>query len=152
MPDDRDAGLDDAFDVRRHGDPALQLDAVGPGFLHDPAGCHESLLGIQLIGHEGQVSDDHRVRRAAPHRLDVVDDFVEGDGVGVLEPLDDHAERVSDEDQLRRRLVHQARHRVVVDGDHGDLLPAPLRLAEGGDRALRFGCRRFNHNGSPYYA
>ena len=67
----------------------------------------------------------------------VVANLVERDRDRVGEPLDDHAERVADEDHVDAGLVDEARHREVVGRDHRDLRAGALACAELGDGDLR---------------
>ena len=51
--------------------------------------------------------------------------------IGGLVAEDDHAEAVADKDHGNAQLVEQLGGRVVVGGEHGDLLAVPLHLDDG---------------------
>ena len=65
------------------------------------------------------------------HGLGVVDHVVHGDEDRGLVAEDDHAEAVADKDHRNAQLVEQLGGRVVVGGEHGDLLAVPLHLDDG---------------------
>ena len=71
--------------------------------------------------------------RLAPRAtgLGVVDHVVHGDEDGRLVAEDDHTKAIADKDHRNAQLVEQLGGRVVVGGEHGDLLAVPLHLDDG---------------------
>jgi hypothetical protein len=65
----------------------------------------------------------------------MIDDLVHGHRQRGVEPLHHHAEGVADEQHVDARLVENPRERIVVGGEHGDLL-AMLALEDLGYRHL----------------
>ena len=106
----------------------------------------ERLLGIGLIGAEGQVDHDQRMGRGPHHRLSVQDHHLERDTDRRRQAVHDHAERITDEQQIAIG-VEQRRHRRRVGGEADDFL-APLAGCDvrRGD-TLRAGLSRHDASG-----
>ena len=130
---DRDAARHQAPDQLGVLGAALELDRVSAALLDQASGRGQGRLDAGLVRHERHVADHVSPVRAARHRAGVIDDLVEGDRQGGLVALDDHAQRVADQEQVGVALVEQTREGRVVAGQHGDLLAAPLHLAQGVD-------------------
>ena len=94
----RDAAVGQQAD--RLGQPggALELDHVGAG-LHQQRRIVQGLLGGR-VGHERQVGDDHRAAVATLDAGSVVGHIGDGDRQGAVVTLQDHAERVADQQHL----------------------------------------------------
>src|SRR5579883_886943 len=136
MAHHRNADFGEATNGRRHGDTPFELDSVRATFLQEPAGVTDSLVGVDLIREEGHVCQEQRALRAAPDRLHMVKHLLHGDRQGGLVPELLFTERIPYEDNIDLGFIHQARRRVVVRGEHGDLLAARLLSQKVRDRYL----------------
>ena len=134
----RDAGLDEQ--AHRLGDAraALQLDGLRAALLEHAAGVAQGVGGAGLVAHERHVGDDVRLAGGADDGLHVVQHLVHGHGDRGVVAEDDVAEAVADEDERDAGLFDEAGGRVVVGGDHDDLLAASLHRLEVGDRCSLF--------------
>src|SRR3546814_109614 len=109
VPEHRHAAAGQEADRLGHLDAALELDGGTARLGHDPGGRLESLRGRFLVGAERQVDDDAGMAAAAHHAPAVRDNHLDRHPDGPLHAVDDHPERVPDEDpvdvpahQLRR--------------------------------------------------
>ena len=105
---DRDVDGSERGDGVRHGDAALELHRLGAAFLDQAAGVAQRILRAHLVGEERQVADEQRPLPRARHHAAVVDHLVERHRQGRVESLDDHAERVADQDDVDARMVDDA--------------------------------------------
>jgi len=142
-------GLRREADVRhdgdsRPGDPArhlgnlaapLELDPLGPGFLHEAPGIAHGLLDRRLVGHERHVPDHHGALGRPGNGLGVVQHVLHRHGEGAVVAENDHAQRIPHEDDVDAGLVHGRRRGVVVGGQHGEALALFFHLPD---------CRRGN--------
>ena len=136
MADDGNARAHDAMHVLGDLLAAFELHALARAFLHELARALDRLLRRDLVAHERQIADEVRPTEAARDGAAVVGHLVERDGDRGRETLDDHPERVADEDHVDPGLVDEAGHGEVVGGDHRDLLAAQLACAQIRDRHL----------------
>ena len=122
---DGNAGRENALDRFEDLLAALHLHGVGLGLLHNADGRIERHLRVALIGSERQVDDDQRPLHGTHDRTGVVDHHIEGDGNRGLVTGHHVGGRVAHENHVDTRGIDDLRHRIVVRGEHGDLL-APL--------------------------
>ncbi|MNO74431.1 hypothetical protein D3C76_654290 [compost metagenome] len=92
---------------------AFKLDALGTGFAQQSRTSEEGLLGRGLITAERQVDDHAGALRPAHHRLAVGNHHFQGDPEGAGHAIQDHADRVTDNDHIGLG-IHPARHRHAV--------------------------------------
>ena len=130
----RHASGDDGPHGCRHLAAALQLHRVHVRLLQVAPGVADRLAAAHLVGHERHVADQQGARRAARHRLAVVQHLVHGHRHRVAVAQHGHGQGVADQDGIHPRLVHQLRRRVVVRRQHGDRparVPLALEVVEG---------------------
>jgi hypothetical protein len=132
---DGDASGGDAADGGGDLLAAFKLDRVARALLHQAARVLESLLGADVVAHEGHVADEVRPLDRPPHGAAMVDDVIHRDGERRVVPLDDVAEAVPDEDEVHPRLIDELGQRVVVgrEGDDGAALALEFVEGVGGD-------------------
>src|SRR5438552_12999125 len=70
------------------------------------------------------------------HDAAVIDHLIHRDRQGRVVPLDDHAERISDEENLDSGAIEEAGEGGVVGREHRDALAGLLHLAESIDGDL----------------
>ena len=147
MAHHRDAGRDEPRDELGvdSAPPSSLTDWQPPSFISRPA-FSMPCSSDAWYAHERHVADDVRPPHAAHDRAAVVDHLVERDGERRVVALDDHAERIADEQHVGAGFVEEPRERGVVGGEHGDLLAALLHLPQGVDGdALRL------HSAPPFF-
>ena len=128
-----DAGADellDQLDVMR---AALELDRETAAYFDEATSVGEPLFDRRLIRHERHVADDVRPPHAANHRAAVVRHLFEGHRERGVVALDDHAERVADEQHVGAAFIEEPPERRVVRGQDGDLLASLFHLPKGVD-------------------
>ena len=113
-----------------HVNAALELHALGAAFLDHAAGIGDGVCDRDLVGEKRHVADEQSALAAARDHARVVDHLVHGDAEGVVVALHHHAERVTDQQQIRAGTIGDAREREVVRGQHRE-----LALAFGGEHA-----------------
>src|SRR5262249_27546086 len=126
----RDARLGQRAYARRHAHPALQLDRLWAGLLHEADRLAHRLLWADLEGAEGHIRDDQRSFGAAHHRAGRVDDIVHCDRQCGVIPQHYHAQGVANEEQGDARFIEDMGHRIVIGGEHGNALAASLHLPD----------------------
>jgi hypothetical protein len=134
MAHHRDAGARDRARTREHRSCALELDALRPRILDQAHGVAHRLLVGDLEGAQRQVDQEEGALGAAPRGAPEHDHLVHADrrGVGIAEHV--VRRRIAGEHDVDARRIGQACARIVVGGDHHDLVAALLHLCEIGDR------------------
>jgi len=117
---------------------ALELDHHCATFLHQPHGVIECLSRFG-VAHERHVRDKKCSPQATGHRARVIDNVIDSDRHSRVVPLDYHAERITNQDQVRPGRIDQDGIARVVGGEAGNRLTVFFHLAQGGDinRGLR---------------
>ena len=130
VPHDGYSGRKDA--VNRFEDlfAALDLHGIGLGLLHDADGRVERHLRIALVGSERQVDDDQCTANGTHDRTRMVNHHIEGNGKRGFVTGHHVGRRVAHEDHIDTRGVDDPGHRIIVRGQHGDLLAALLHLRQ----------------------
>ena len=133
MPHHRNADAAEALDQFTILSAAFELDRFGLPFFDKPSGVAHGLIEIGLIRHKRQIADHHRTttRRydAARHRLTVIDHVIHRRGRCFL-ALDDHPERISDEENVRPGLIAETEQAKVIRREHGNSFALLLHFAQ----------------------
>jgi hypothetical protein len=108
---------------------ALDLDHVRTG-LHQHRTVGEGLFGGG-VGHEGKVGEDHCTLIAAFDAGNVIGHFGSGDWQRTVVALQDHPQRVADQQHFDTRLAGSVGEGRVVAGEHGDLFTFLLQAQQG---------------------
>ena len=111
---ERDARLNDGFDLRDESDATFELHGIGPG-LHEPAGIFQRLLG-RFVAVKGQVGNDWGAFDTAADGCGVVDHHLHRDAGGIGQAEHDHAKGIADQDQVHTGFIEQARGWVIIGG------------------------------------
>jgi len=130
MPHDGNAGREDALHRFENLLAALHLHGVGLGLLHDAHGRVERHFRIALIGAEGKIDHHQRAADGPHHRTGMVDHHVERDGKRRLVTGHDIGRRIAHEDHVHAGGIDDPGHRIIVRGEHGDLLAALFHLRQ----------------------
>ena len=101
---------------------ALELDHLCAG-LQRAARGDVRRFSARLIGSKGQIRDDQATARAGNDASRVVKRFIERHRKRRCLSLDDHPERIADEQDIDARVVTQRREARVVTGQHRDSFP-----------------------------
>ncbi len=109
---------------------ALELDRVTAAILHQLPGVGHRLLERRLIRHERHVADDVSSPGSPRDRATVIGHLVERHRQGRVVTLDDHAERIADQEDVRACFFEKPRKRGVIGSEHGDLLAFLFHLPE----------------------
>ena len=94
---------------------------------HGGAGVDQHALGIDQrpfrrgIAEERQIGHQQGATETATHRGAVIDDVVNLCRQGGGMTLDDHAQRVADQQRVNAGLLHDRGGHVVVGRQHGDM-------------------------------
>ena len=123
-----DAGAQDALHRLPDFGTTLHLDCLGMALLHDAYGRGECLLGVPLVGTEGEVYHHEGAFYGLHHRFGVIYHLVEGDGECRHVARHDVGGGVAHQDDVYSRLIDDFGRRVVVGGEHRDFLTALLHL------------------------
>ena len=99
------ASLGDGLYLVRYGHAALELDGVHVRLLIEAHGVAHRVLHAGVIGAEGQVADEVRVRRAAAHALTVGYAHVHSDRHGALPAVYYHAHGVAAEYHIHAGIL-----------------------------------------------
>lgn len=126
---DRDAIGNDGADFLRLSDSTFQFDRFSTGF-DEKAGIAEGFLGGG-VAVDGQVGNEERGVGASGGGGGVVEHVLHGDVGRVRVAEDDHAQGITDEEEVRARFVEEAGGGVVVGGERGDGRAGRLALSEG---------------------
>ncbi len=131
----RNPRIDERFENVGLALPALRLDRIAAGVLHETRCILQCAVDgiVALIRH---ASEHERVRRAAPHRKRVHDHHVHRCGDRVRMSMRNHRQAVADDRDVDAGLLGPACRRVVGDGHVDELLPGLLGVADLRDRAL----------------
>jgi len=106
--------------------PALQFHGMSAGFFHNADGGFERHSRVALIRTERQVHHYQRALDGPHHRGGVVDHLVECDGQGGFVARHDIGGGVAYQQDVGAGFVEDARHGVVVGGEHGNFFAARL--------------------------
>ena len=131
VPHDRDLGREDRLDHREALDAALELHRPAAPLDDEARRVAHGVLGGRVVGEVRQVADDERALRRSRDGLRVGDHPVERGAERVGRAVDDHLDRVADEEEVDPRGVEERGRRGVVGGEGRDL-PAPLERAKAG--------------------
>ena len=96
MSHDRDARVHHAPDGGCHLTAALQLDAVTVGLHQQPVRAGNGLLRADIVGAEGHISDDKRIRSALHHRPGILDHIIQRDSHRAGVAQHDHGQGIAD--------------------------------------------------------
>jgi hypothetical protein len=129
---DRNAALYEIGDGGGHGGAALDLHGLTARLLHDPHGVGVGLFRRALVRAERHVDHDHRAFGAAHHRLAMQDHHLHGHAHGVGQAVDDHAQRVADQQHVAGRVQRGGDGRRV--GGQADDGLAALARGDVGSR------------------
>ena len=113
MAHDRHAALDEEGMVSAISAPPSSLTAEQPVSAIMPGGGAEGLLRRFLVAAERQVDDDQAAHGAAHHRRAVRDHHLQRDRQGAVEAVDDHAERVADQQEIDMRIEQPGDRRGI---------------------------------------
>src|ERR1700682_2037139 len=127
---DRDAHRRQCFRGADHAPSSLHLHRMNTRLLQETAGVANRVLFGRVVGHEGHVADDQRVWRAANHCSGVTDHVVHRHAERVRISQHRVAQAVADQQDRDAGAVEPARGRVVVGGEHRELLAFGLPLAQ----------------------
>ena len=114
--------LGDRADLRHMRAAAFQLHGLRACFDQETSVGH-GLLRCG-VGFEGEIGHDQRAAHGAGHRTRVMPHVGNRHRGGVRVAEDDHAERVSHEDDIDTAFIEEARRRVVISRERGDLFTA----------------------------
>jgi hypothetical protein len=93
----------------------LEFDGIGAALLQEAARILDRAACVNVVGEEWQIGDDMGPRCATSHRLCVVDDVIKRDRDGRIVTLDDHPERIADQQDLNSRLFREPGKGEIVD-------------------------------------
>ena len=128
MAHDGYPSIQDELDGIQDLNAALQLEGIHPTLLHDADGILHRLGGIDLIGAERHVADDHGALDATSHTAGMVYHLIYSDGERRQVACHHIAGTVTDQDDVHPRLVHYLSHRIVIRGKHCYLAPLLLHF------------------------
>ena len=128
MSEHHDPGVDDGPDLVRNADAPLQLDGVGGGLLEEAARVQDGIRTGCLVGQKGHVADDERVGCRPAHGAGMLQAHVHGDREGVLETIDAHAQRITDQQHVHARGLGAGSRGRVVGGHPGSFFSATLHF------------------------
>ena len=130
MAQDRDAFLHDGLHFPSLADSAFQFDCFRAGVPQGPGGFHR--LGFTVVGADREVGHQKSLPATAGGGSHMVQHVVEGDMGGVGKAEHHHSQRVSHQDEIRARLIQQARSGIVPGGEGSNGRSHLLPGAEGG--------------------
>ena len=117
-----DARCCECGDVRRVRCAPFELHRVRAGLDKPLAVCDGEFRSRR--GAKWKIGEDERTLRSAGDRACVVEHLVHRHERRIRVAEHDHAERIADKQNVHAGLIKQARHRVVVRGEHGDAFAA----------------------------
>ena len=135
---DGDSALDEKLDGFGEESAAFDFDHCGAGG-GEFCGVLEGVLRGGLKRAEGHVSDDDGVWRSGADAADVVGGIGGFNGEGILRALDEHAERVADEECVGAAFVEDVGEGGVVGGEHGDFFALGFHAEELGEFGMLHG-------------
>ena len=89
-------------------------------------------MNFHLSETRGEVNDHKCAIYGAHHRLGVVDHHIEGDRQGGFIAVHHIGGRVAHQDHINTGGIDDLGHRIVVGGEHGNLLTRLFHLRQGG--------------------
>lgn len=114
---DGNAGGGDGADFFGLADASFKFYCIG-SCCDELSRCVES-LGGSVVGVDGEIRDDESLWFCPGYCFQVVKNVREGDVCGIRVAEDDHAEGVSDEEDVEPGFIKQAGHGIVVAGECG---------------------------------
>ena len=135
MSHNRNTGSQDSVDRLHDLFSSFQFDGIRSRFLHNANRGTQSLLGIALVGPEGEIHHHQGPFDRPDHRGGMVDHLIERDRQGGGMAGHDIGSRVSDEDHVDARILQDSGKGEIIGGQHGNFLPFQLHLLKhmGGD-------------------
>src|SRR5690606_4728371 len=147
MPHHGDAGIDDALYRFLDFDTTLHFQSMGAGFLHHAHRSPQGIAAVALVRSEWQIDNYQCTLCSAYHCRCVVHHLFERDGYRGFIAGHHFGGRVAHEDDVAARIVHDARHGIIVPCKHRYFLTTVLHLPDGmGGDAFDFLIYRHNAN------
>src|SRR5690625_4350502 len=109
-----DAGCDEVTDGLCDLRAALKLHRVAAALREETPSVPHRELEARLIAHEREIDDDMRVAAAPSDRGAMVDHLLHAHGERRITALDDHPERVTDEQDIYPGVVEDTREGRVI--------------------------------------
>ena len=118
---------------------ALQFDHLRAG-AHEPCGVLQGLC-LGGIAHEGHVPNQESPTIAALHATDVIDHIFHGHRQSAVVPLQDHAKRIADQNDIYAGLTQKLAKTGVIGGQAGELLLPLLHFLQRAEGDWGAACR-----------
>ena len=125
MPADTKAAMTSAWPA-----PPSSLTAWQAGFLENSAGALDRLGSAEVKSGKRHIDHHQGMADRPAHDLGMIDHLVQRHRQRGGATLHDHRKRVAHQDALDPRGIHQLRGRVVIGGQHRDLLAGRLHGGE----------------------
>ena len=124
MAKNQNAAIPNGTNAGRYGFAAFQLNGIHAAFLQETDGIAGSIFVRSLIGPKRHITDNKRIRCTAANRLTMVDTHIHGDGDRTVESLNNHTQRVADQNHVdagsfckgskRRIICRDPRHLLTI--------------------------------------
>ena len=115
VPHDRDTRANNGGSSLGDLLPTLQLDGIGAALLQEAARVLDRAAGVDVVGEEWQIGDDMGSRCAAADGFRVIDDVIKCDWDGRIVALDDHPQRITDQEDVDACLFREPGKGKIVD-------------------------------------
>ena len=115
MPHNRNSDIDQPLGcLHDMASAAFDLYGCRAAFLNQPAGISHGFFHAELECEKGHVGHDQGPLRATAHGLRVMNHHVEGHRECIIKAQDNHADRISNQNDVDTRAVQQPCHSVVI--------------------------------------
>ena len=128
VPHERNPGRDDRLNLWNVTDTALEFHCLRPRFREQARGLN-GLLG-SVVAVNRHVRDNQSAFHPAGDGASVMQHFVQRHLGRVFVSQHHHPKGIADQDNIEAAFIEQTRGRIIVGGQRGDALSAPLHFAK----------------------
>ena len=131
MCHNRNTSICNSLNLRTYCSASLQLNSIGPAFLHQAACIHYGLLYRHLIRHKWHINNHHSIVTSSSYSMAKGNHILHSNGNGIRQSQHNISQRVPYQNTINASFLLQLGGGVIITGKHGNLLTLLLHLQKG---------------------